>query len=152
MKKCKVTLTAPQRPQLSALIATGKAAARKRAHARVLPRADAAPGGPAWADQRAAPAVALGRATVERLRQRFVEQGPEAALGRKPQDHPGRERKPGGRAEAHLIALACSQPPDGRAAWTLQLLADRLAEPKVADSIGDGTVRRTPKKTRASRG
>ena len=90
--------------------------------------------------------------TVERVRQRFVERGLEAALGRKPQDRPSRERKLDGRAEARLIALACSRPPDGRAAWTLQLLADKLVELRVVDSVCDETVRRVLKKTRSSRG
>ena len=152
MKKYKVTLTAEERQQLSALIATGKAAARKLAHARVLLHADAAPGGPAWADERIAEAVAVGRATVERVRQRFVEQGLGAALGRKPQDRPSRPRKLDGRAEARLIALACSAPPEGRREWTMQLLADKLVELEVVDAVCDETVRRVLKKTRASRG
>jgi transposase len=152
MKKYKVTLTAEERQQLSALIATGKAAARKLAHARVLLHADAAPGGPAWADQRIAQAVAVGRATVERIRQRFVEQGLEAALGRKPQGRPSRPRKLDGRAEARLIALACSAPPPGRKEWTMQLLAGRLVELEVVDTLSDETVRRALKKTSSSRG
>ena len=152
MKKYKVTLTAEERQQLSALIATGQAAARKLAHARALLHADAAPGGPAWTDQRIAEAVALGRATVERIRQRFVEQGLEAALGRKPQDRPSRPRKLDGRAEARLIALACSAPPQGRKEWTMQLLADQLVELEVVDTLSDETVRRALKKTRSSRG
>src|SRR5437868_9475333 len=93
-----------------------------------------------------------GTRTVERIRQRFVDRGPEEALGRKPQDRPSRERKLDGRAEARLIALACSEPPDGRAAWTLQLLADKLVELKVVDCVCDETVRRVLKKTRSSRG
>jgi len=89
---------------------------------------------------------------VERLRQRFVEQGVEAALVRKKQDHPSRPPKLDGAAEARLIALACSAPPDGRKAWTMKLLADRLVELEVVDSVSDETVRRALKKTRSSRG
>jgi transposase len=152
MKKYKVTLTAEERQQLSDLIATGKGAARRLAHARALLKADAAPGGPAWTDAQIAEAVELSRATVERLRQRFVEQGLEAALNRKPQDRPSRQPKLDGRAEARLIALACSAPPDGRKEWTLQLLADKLVELQVVDTICDETVRRALKKTRSSRG
>jgi hypothetical protein len=152
MKKYTVTLTAEERQQLSDLIAAGKAAARKLAHARILLKADAAEGGPAWTDERIAEAVEVGRATVERVRQRFVEQGLEAALGRKPQDRPSRERTLDGRAEARLIALACSPPPGGRAEWTLQLLADKLVELRVVDAVCDETVRRCLKKTRLSRG
>jgi hypothetical protein len=152
MKKYRVTLTAEERQQLSELIAAGRGPARKLAHARILLKADAAGGGPAWTDERVAEAVAVGRATVERVRQRFVEQGLEAALGRKRQDRPSRERKLDGRAEARLIALACSPPPDGRAEWSMQLLADRLVELRVVDAVCDETVRRALKKTRSSRG
>src|SRR5947207_7640768 len=114
MKKYKVTLTAEERQQLSELIAAGKAAARKLAHARILLKADAADGGPAWADALFAEAVEVSVATVERVRQRFVEHGLEAALGRKQPDRPSRPRTLDGRAEARLIALACSAPPEGR--------------------------------------
>jgi transposase len=152
MKKYKVTLTDEERQQLSSLIATGKAAARKLAHARVLLHADSAPGGPAWTDQRIAEAVALGRATVERIRQRFVEQGLQAALNPRAPDRPRRPRKLDGRAEARLIALACSAPPQGRKEWTMQLLADELVELEVVDTVCDETVRRALKKTRSSRG
>jgi transposase len=152
MKKYKVTLTADERQQLSDLIAAGKAAARKLAHARALLKADAADGGPAWTDERIAEAVELSRATVERLRQRFVEQGLEAALGRKKQDRPSRRRTLDGRAEARLIALACSAPPEGRKEWTMQLLADKLVELEVVDAVCDETVRRALKKMRSSRG
>ena len=152
MKKYTVTLTAEERHYLSDLLAAGHAAARKLAHARVLLKADAAPGGPAWTDDRIAEAIDVGTATVERVRRRFVEHGLEAALGRKPQDRPSRERKLDGRAEARLIALACSAPPEGRARWTLRLLADRLVELEVFDSVSDETVRRCLKKMRSSRG
>ena len=147
MKKYIVTLTADERQALSDLIAAGKAAAQKLAHARILLKADAAPGGPAWTDERIAEAVEVSDATVERVRRRFVEHGLEAALVRKPQDRPSRPRKLDGRAEAHLIALACSKPPGGRDEWTMQLLADKLVELRVVDSISDETVRRTLQKT-----
>lgn len=152
MKKYKVMLTAEERQQLSELIAAGKAAAQKLAHARVLLKADAADGGPAWPDARIAEAVEVGVATIERIRQRFVEQGLEAALGRKKQDHPSRPRKLDGHAEARLIALACSAPPEGRKEWTMQLLADKLVELRVVDAVCDETVRRALKKTRSSPG
>ena len=84
---------------------------------------------------------------MERLRQRFVEQGVEAALVRKKQDHPSRPPKLDGAAEARLIALACSAPPEGRKAWTLQLLADKLVELEVVDSVSYETVRQVLKKT-----
>jgi transposase len=152
MNRYKVTLTAEERQELQTLIAAGKAAAKKLMHARILLKADAAEGGSAWPDERIAEAVEVSAATVARVRQRFVEEGLEAALVRKKQDRPSRERKLDGRAEARLIALACSEPPDGRAAWTLQLLADKLVELRVVDSVCDETVRRVLKKTRSSRG
>jgi transposase len=152
MKKYKVTLTTEERQQLRDLITAGKGAAHKLTHARILLKADAAAGGPAWTDERIAEAVEVSVATVERLRQRFVEQGLEAAWGRKKPQRPGRERKLDGRAEARLIALACGQPPAGRREWTLQLLADKLVELRVVDSVSDETVRRVLKKTSSSRG
>src|SRR6478609_10686024 len=149
MKKYKVTLTAEERQHLSALIAVGKAAAMKLAHARILLKADAADGGPAWPDERIAQAVEVGVATVERVRQRFVEYGLEAALVRKKQDKPSRERVLDGAAEARLIAVACSEPPDERKAWTLKMLADKLVELEVVGSVSTETVRRAMKKTRS---
>jgi transposase len=91
-------------------------------------------------------------ATIERVRQRFVEEGLESALCRKKQDKPSRERKLDGAGEARLLALACSKAPRGRVAWTLQMLADALVELKVVDSICPETVRQTLQKTRSSRG
>jgi transposase len=152
MKKYKVTLTTDERQWLHDLIAAGKAAALKLAHARILLKADAAPEGPAWTDDRIAEAVEVNLTTVERVRQRFVEEGLEAALVRKKQVRPSRERKLDGDGEARLIALACSEPPQGRSAWTLQLLADKLVELHVVDSISDETVRQVLKKTNSSRG
>ena len=152
MKKYKVTLTPEERNSLQGLIAAGKASAPKLAHARILLKADAAPGGPAWADTRIAEAVEVNVATVERIRQRFVEQGLDAALARKTQARPSRERKLDGQAEARLVALACSDPPTGRARWTLRLLADKLVELEVVDTISPETVRQVLKKTNSSRG
>jgi len=137
MKKYKVTLTADERNSLQALIAAGKAAAQKLIHARILLKADAAPGGPAWIDERIAEAVEVNLRTVERVRQRFVEQGLEAALVRKPQDRPSCARKLDGAGEARLVALACSEPPLGRGRWTLQMLAERLVELDVVEVMND---------------
>jgi transposase len=152
MKKYKVTLTPAERQQLHDLIAAGKAAAKKLAHARILLKADASADGPAWPDARIAEAAEVSVATVERVRQRFVEQGFDAALVRKPQTRPSRLRKLDGAAEARLLALACSRPPEGRDCWTMQLLADQLVALDVVDTVSDETVRRTLKKTRSSRG
>jgi transposase len=147
MRKSIVTLTAEEREQLKALIRAGKASALKLARVRILLKADAGPGGPDWPDDRIAEAVEVGLATVARVRRRFVELGVAAALERRKQARPSRGRKLDGRAEAKLIALACSTAPDGRRAWTLQLLADRLVELRVVDTVSTETVRRALKKT-----
>ena len=152
MKRYKVTLEAEERQHLHDLIAAGQAAARKLAHARILLKADAADGGPAWPDWQIADALEVSTDTVERVRQRFVELGLDAALDRKPRERPPREIKLDGRAEARLIALACSAPPDGRTEWTMKLLAGRLVELEVVDTVSDETVRRLLKKTNSSRG
>ena len=151
-KKYLVTLTPEEREQLTDLLSAGKRSALTLTRARILLKADQADGGPAWPDERIAEALDCGLRTIERVRQRFVERGLEGALGRKPQDRPGRLRKLDGRAEARLIALACSEPPDGRATWTMQLLADKLVELAVVQAIDPATVWRTLKKTRSSRG
>jgi transposase len=152
MKKYKVTLTAEERNSLQGLIAAKGTAAKKALHARILLKADAGPDGPAWTDARIAEAFEVDVSTVERLRQRFVEQGPDAALGRKRQDRPSRPRTLDGKAEARLIALACSEPPAGRVRWTLRLLADQLVELEIVETVCTETVRRTLKKTNSSRG
>ena len=152
MKKYAVRLTADERNALQELVRTGKGGAKKLAHARILLKADQADGGPGWTDEQIARAVDVSRATVERVRQRFVTDSLEAALVRKPQDRPSRERKRDGKGQARLIALACSKPPDGRAAWALQRLADKLVELKVVDTISDETVRQELKKVTSSRG
>lgn len=151
MTKYRVTLTTDERQQLQDLIASGKAAAKKLAHARILLKADVTDGSPAWPDQKIADALEVSTDTIGRVRQRFVEQGLEAALIRKPQARPSRQRVIDGQAEAHLVKLACSAPPDGRADWTMQLLADQLVELKVVESVSPETVRRTLKKTSSSR-
>jgi transposase len=147
MKKYRVTLTPEERGALTDLIRAGKASATAQAHARILLKADQAEGGPAWTDDRIAEAVEVDVATVERVRKRFVEQGTEAALRRKPQERPSRPRKLDGAAEARLVALACSAPPEGRKSWTMRLLAEKLVELEVVDSIGEETVRTVLKKT-----
>jgi transposase len=150
-KKYLVTLTAEERQHLTKLLSAGKRSARTLTRARILLKADQAKGGPAWDDARIAEALGCGPRTVERVRQRFVERGLDDALAHKPQDQASRPRKFDGAAEARLIALACSAPPAGRARWTLKLLADRLVELEVFDSVSDETVRRVLKKTNSSR-
>ena len=152
MKKYKVTLTAEERKSLQDLIVAKRTAAKKVIHARILLKADAGPAGPAWTDARIAEALEVDVSTVGRIRQRCVEQGVDAALGRKKQDRPSRQRTLDGKAEAHLIARACSEPPAGRVRWTLRLLADQLVELEIVETVSTETVRRTLKKTNSSRG
>jgi transposase len=120
-----VTLTAEARATLTALIAAGTRAAGTLAHARVLRKADAAADGPAWEDAAISAAVAGSAGTVQRVRKRFVEEGVQAALQPRPQR---RTRPPllDGVAEAHLVTLACTTPPEGSGRWTLRLLAESL--------------------------
>jgi transposase len=150
-KKYLVTLTPEERQHLRKLVSAGKRSARTLTRARILLQADQAAGGPAWEDARIAEALRCGLRTVERVRQRFVEQGLDAALTHKPQERPSREPRLDGAAEARLIALACSAPPKGRARWTLKLLADKLVELEVVESVSDETVRRVLKKTSCGR-
>ena len=102
-------------------------------------------------DEEIARSLQIGNATVERVRRRCVEEGVEAALGRKEQLR-RRQKKLDGLGEAHLIALACGEPPEGQAGWTLQLLADRLVECEIVESISTETVRQTLKKTNSNLG
>ena len=146
-KKYVVTLTAEECSLLQGLLSKGKAAAHKQVHARILLKADESDRGDAWTDEQIAEALETSRCTVERVRQRFVEDGLEAALNRKKRPTPGRQPVFDGRAEAHLIALRCGEPPKGRRCWTLRLLADRLVELRVVDHVSHETVRQTLKKT-----
>ena len=143
-----VRLHEEERAQLRALVRKGKAAAYKLTHARVLLKADQGSSRRRVTDQAVALAVDVGPATVARIRQRFVEEGLEAALRRKPQERPSRQRRLDGKAEATLVATACSHPPAGRERWTLRLLGDRLVALDIVDSISPETVRQTLKKTR----
>jgi len=146
-----VRLTAEERTELVELTRTGKRAASTILHARILLKAHAGAAGPGWDDEQIAEAVECGASTVYRVRQAFVEEGLPAALFRKKPT--GRQyRKLDGAQEAHLIALACGVPPEGRATWTLRLLADRLVELEVVDSISPECVRTTLKKTNSSLG
>jgi len=146
-----VRLTEEERTELEDLIRTGKRAASVILHARILLKADVGTASPGWDDARIAEAVACGASTVYRVRQAFVEEGLTAALFRKKPT--GRQyRKLDGTQEAHLIALACGAPPAGRSHWTLRLLADRVVELKVVESISPECVRTTLKKTNLSLG
>ena len=133
------------------MIGRGVAPASALTHARILLKANQGEAGPSWTDAAIAVAVEVNPATVARIRQRYVTGGLEAALHRKP---PARQyhRRLDGQQEAHLVALACSPPPEGRKRWTLRLLADRLVELEVIESVSYETVRQTLKQTGSSRG
>ena len=149
-KRYRVTLTQAERQELEHLISRGKADARKLAHARVLLQADESDDGPGRTDAEIAAALDASTRTVERVRERFVEQGLEAALLPKPTKRVY-ARRLDGKQEARLIALACSEPPAGKARWTLRLLADELVELEVVDAVSHETVRQPLKKTCSSR-
>jgi transposase len=150
-KKYPVILTEEERDHLRQLMVAGTAPARKLTHARILLKADQSLAGPGWVDERIAEAVEVSQPTVARVRKQYVEAGLEAALNRRA---PRRvyQRKLNGEHEAHLIALACSAPPAGAARWSLRLLADKLVELEIGESVSHQTVRRVLKKTSSSRG
>src|SRR5262245_9102555 len=145
-KRFVVTLTPDERETLEAVTRSGKRSARTITRARVLLLTDQGEGGPAWEDRRVAEALGCGHRTVERIRERFVTEGLENALVHKKPGSPPRQPVLDGAAEARLIALACSATPDGRKAWTLRMLADKLVELQVVDAVSHETVRRTLKK------
>jgi len=147
----RVTLTAEEREELRGLVSKGKGAARKLTRARILLLADQAFGGPANSDPEIVAALGCGRATVERVRQQFVEEGLEATLNPKPSTRVY-ERRLDGKAEAHLVAMACGAPPEGRARWTLRLLADRMVVLGHVESVSHEAVRQTLKKMNSSLG
>ena len=146
-----VRLTPADRRRLTRMTRSGEHPARTVTHARILLKADQSDGGPAWDDAAIAAALDCGARTVARVRKTFVEGGLDPAVHRK-KPTGRRFRKLDGEQEARLVALACSAPPDGKARWTLQLLAGRLVELRVVDAVSDETVRRTLKKTTSSRG
>ena len=150
-KKYRVRLTGEEQAELRGLVSRGRVAAYKQTQARILLLSDESQPEGALKDGEIARFLKVGTTTVERVRRRCVEEGLESALGRKEQVN-RRQKKLDGQGEAHLIALACSQAPEGRCSWTLQLLADQLVEREIVASISTETVRRTLKKTNSSLG
>src|SRR3954469_3300595 len=144
-KRYRATLTAQEREALGGMISRGKADARKLAHARVLLQADAAHRGPHWTGARMAYAVRVSVRTIERVRQRLVEEGLEAALLPRPSPRVY-ARKLDREQEAKLVTLACSEPPEGKQRWTLRLLAERMVALEVVPELSHETVRQTLKK------
>jgi len=144
-KKYVLKLTAEQRAELEQVVKTGKAAAWKRQRAQALLQCDQGQDGLGWVDAQVAQAHGCTTRSLESWRKQAVEQGPLSLLERKPQTT--RLPKLDGEKEARLVTLACSQPPNGRVRWTLRLLAERLVEREIVESISHETIRRAMKKT-----
>ena len=150
-KKYRIRLTADEQQELKALVSRGRTAAYKQTHARILLMSDESRPDGEMKDMDITSALGVGVSMVERVRRHCVEEDIESALERKKQLR-RRQKRLDDEGEAHLIAIACGEPPDGRARWTLKLLADRLVECETVESISTETVRRVLKKTNSSRG
>lgn len=150
-KRYRIRLTTDEQSGLKALVSRGRTAAYKQTHARILLMSDESRPDSGMTDADISRALGVGKSTVERVRRRCVEEGIESALNRKKQLR-RRQRILDGEGEARLIAMACGEPPDGRARWTLKLLADQLVECEIVESISAETVRMALKKTNSSRG
>ena len=147
MKKYIVRLSGEERKSLRSLVSSGKGPARMFTRARILLKADAGEGGPGWPDEKIAEALDVTVQTIERVRKQLVEDGLESVLSRRTYLQKVSRKKLDGDAEAHLIALACSETPEGYSRWSLRLLADRMVALGYVDSISHEAVRRVLKKT-----
>ncbi len=145
-KKYIVSLTPSERHFLEQLTKKGKIAAYKMNHARILLKADINQKEGGWTDRQIGESLDIGHATIERVRQRFVEEGIESALSRREQKN-RRQKIIDGEKEAYLIAIACSETPCGKSNWTLQMLADRMVELNYVEQVSTETIRQTLKKT-----
>lgn len=150
-KKYIVSLTSSERDLLEQLTKKGKIAAYKMNHARILLKADINQEGGGWIDSQISESLDIGHATIERVRQRFVEEGIESALHRREQ-RKRRQKIIDGEKEAYLIAIACSETPAGKSNWTLQMLADKMVELNYVEQVSTETIRQSLKKTNLSLG
>ena len=150
-KKYIVSLTPSERHFLEQLTKKGKIAAYKMNHARILLKADINQKEGGWTDRQIGESLDIGHATIERVRQRFVEEGIESALNRREQKN-RRRRIIDGEKEAYLIAIACSETPAGKSNWTLRMLADKMVELNYVEQVSTETIRQTLKKTNLSLG
>ena len=139
-KKYRIRLTTDEQQELNALVSRGRAAAYKQTHARILLMSDESRSDGGMKDADITSALGVGQSTVERIRKRCVEEGVESALNRKKQLR-RRQKRLDGEGEARLIAMACGEPREGRASWTLKLLADQLVECEIVGTISTETVR-----------
>ena len=146
----RITLTKEERKELEVIFKTGKRAAKTILHARALLLLDAGEFGKHWTVKMTAEALGLSTRSIEHLKQRFVEEGLERALKRKVRVKPPREKIFDGEFEAHLIALACSDPPEGRERWTVRLLAEKMVELRIVPAVSAMTICNTLKKTNLS--
>ena len=150
-KKYRIKLTTDEQQELKALVSRGRSVAYKQTHARILLMSDEVREDGGMKDADISGALGMGLSMVERVRLRCAEEGIESALNRKKQLR-RRQKRLDGEDEARLIAMACGEPPEGRAGWTLKLLADQLVECEIVETISTETVRRVLKKTNSSRG
>ena len=150
-KKYRIRLTTDEQQELKALVSRGRTVAYKQTHARILLMSDEAREDGGMKDADISGALGVGLSMVERVRRRCVEEGIESALNRKKQLR-RRQKRLDGEREARLIAMACGEPPEGRASWTLKLLADQLVECEIVETISTETVRQVLKKANSSRG
>ena len=146
----RITLTKEEREELTTVSKTGRRAAKMILHARALLLLDAGDFGSRWTVKQTSEAVGLSTRSLEHLKQRFVEEGLERALNRKKRVTPPREKIFTGEFEARLIALACSEPPDGRERWTIRLLTEKLIELKIVSTVSTMTVHNALKKMNLS--
>ena len=149
-KKYVVRLTDDERVHLKAILSKGTIPARRLQKAQILLKADESDGGEGWTDNRIMEALNASASMIYRVRQQLVEEGLDATLARKKRETPPVPHVFDGEKEAKLIALACSQAPEGRCRWTLQLLAEQLVILNVVDEVSASTVARTLKKTNSS--
>jgi transposase len=147
MKRYVVNLTEDERASLEELTRRARVSGLKRQRALILLKAD-----DGLTDREIADELEVGLVTVERVRKRCLERGIAATLDRKPQENPSRPRKFDGTSEAKLTQIACSEPPAGQARWTIGLLADKLIELKVFESVSKSSVQRSLKKANSSLG
>jgi transposase len=147
MKKYIVRLSGEEQKSLKLLVSSGKGPARIFTRARILLKADIGENGPGWPDEKISDALDVTIQTIERVRKQLVEEGLEAVLSRRTYVQKVSRKKLDGDAEAHLVALACTDAPEGYTRWSLRLLADRMVELGYVESISHEAVRRVLKKT-----